>query len=161
MPLRPSEIMTAKIGANSLVVVTATALSTGVVVRWVLGAPLHGSAGLFLLGVALNVLAMTSLGVTLATLVRSMPQFGLLMMLVVMPMNILSGGNTPLDAMPVSIQWIMFFSPTTHFVSIAQAILFRGAGLEVVWDEFLAVALIAAGFFAIALTRFRSSVARA
>ncbi len=161
MPLRPSEIMMGKVGANSLVVLAATALSTGIVIRGMLGAPLNGSPFLFLLGAALNVIAMTSLGVTIATFVRSMPQFGLLMMLVVMPMNILSGGNTPLDSMPVAIQWIMFFSPTTHFVSMAQAILFRGAGLEAVWPNLLAVSLIAATFFSIALARFRVSVATA
>lgn len=161
MPLRPSEIMMGKIAANSLVVLFATALSTLVVIRGLLGAPLNGSPVFFLLGAALNIFAMTSLGVTLATLVRSMPQFGLLMMLVVMPMNILSGGNTPLDSMPLAIQWIMFFSPTTHFVNISQAILFRGAGLAGVWVDFVAVALIAASFFGVALYRFRSSVARA
>ncbi len=161
MPLRASEIMIGKIAANSLVVLTATAISTGLVIRGLLGAPLQGSPALFLMGAALNIVAMTSLGVTLATLVRSMPQFGLLMMLVVVPMNILSGGTTPLDSMPTAIQTIMFFSPTTHFVNISQAILFRGAGLEAVWIDFVAVALIAATFFGIALARFRASVAAA
>ena len=82
-------------------------------------------------------------------------------MLIVIPMNILSGGNTPLDSMPTAIQWIMFFSPTTHFVNISQAILFRRAGLEAVWIDFVAVAFIAAAFFGIALVRFRASVATA
>ncbi|MGH0031444.1 MAG: ABC transporter permease [Myxococcota bacterium] len=159
MPLRPFEIMLGKIVANSLVVLAATALSTAVVIRGMLGAPLHGSPLLFLTGAALNVFAMTCLGVTLATLVRSMPQFGLLMMLVVIPVNILSGGNTPFDAMPDVIRWIMFFSPTTHFVTISQAILFRGAGLAAVWLPFVAVALIAAVLFGVALARFRASVA--
>ena len=55
----------------------------------------------------------------------------------------------------------MFFFPTTHFVKISQAILFRGAGLSAVWVDFVAVALIAAAFFGIALRRFRASVAAA
>ncbi len=161
MPLRPAEIMLGKIAANSLVVFVATVLSTGFVIGGLLGAPFHGSSLLFLGGAALTIFAMTCVGVTLATLVRSMPQFGLLMMLVVIPMNVLSGGNTPLDSMPAMIRHIMFFSPTTHFVSIAHAILFRGAELAAVWTHFMAAALIAGAFFGIALVRFRSSVATA
>jgi len=161
MPVRPFEIMMGKVAANTLIVLTASLLSIVLVLRGLLGAPIYGSLTLFMLGATLNIFAMTSLGVSLATFVRSMPQFGLLMMLVVMPMNILSGANTPLESMPTAVQWIMFFSPTTHFVSIAQAILFRGAGFAAVWIDFVAVAVIAAGFFGIALARFRSSVATA
>jgi len=46
-------------------------------------------------------------------------------------------------------------SPTVHFVSFAQAILYRGAGIAVVWREFLIVALIGGMFLALALLRFR------
>ena len=47
-------------------------------------------------------------------------------------------------------------SPSTHFVSFAQAILYRGAGIDVVWPQFLAVALIGGLFFALAVLRFRT-----
>jgi ABC-2 type transport system permease protein len=71
-------------------------------------------------------------------------------------MMLLSGGNTPLESMPALLRNIMSFSPSTHFVSFAQAILYRGAGLDVVWREFLAVAIMGAVFFALALLRFRA-----
>jgi ABC-2 type transport system permease protein len=70
-------------------------------------------------------------------------------------MNMLSGSNTPLESMPIWLSTIMQASPSTHFVSFAQAILYRGAGFDVVWPEFLAVALIGAIFFVLALLRFR------
>jgi ABC-2 type transport system permease protein len=76
-------------------------------------------------------------------------------MLVAMPMNILSGSNTPLDSQPAWLRTIMQASPSTHFVSFAQAILYRGADFQDVWPRFLAVALIGALFLAIAVMRFR------
>ena len=49
----------------------------------------------------------------------------------------------------------MQVSPSTHFVSFAQAILYRGAGIDVVWPQFVVVALIGGLFFGLALLRFR------
>jgi ABC-2 type transport system permease protein len=85
-----------------------------------------------------------------------MPQMGLLMILVALPLNMLSGSNTPLESMPPFLRIAMQASPSTHFVSFAQAILYRGAGFDVVWPQFLAVALIAGLFLGLTLLRFRS-----
>ena len=52
-------------------------------------------------------------------------------------------------------------SPTAHFVSFAQAILYRGAGLAVVWPQFVTVALIGGLFLGLALLRFRKVTAAA
>jgi len=68
----------------------------------------------------------------------NMPQFGLLMMLISLPLQLLSGGVTPREIIPKLVQNSMLVAPTTHFVSAGQAILFRGAGFEVVWPQFLA-----------------------
>lgn len=62
---------------------------------------------------------------------------------------------TPRESMPEAIQWIMLAAPNTHFVSISQAILFRGAGLSVVWPQMLALLAIGGVLFWLALGRFR------
>src|SRR5690606_35234413 len=95
------------------------------------------------------------------TLARNMPQFGMLMMLTIIPLQLLSGGSTPRESMPELVQNIMLAAPTTHFVELGQAILYRGAGLETVWKPFLALALIGAVMFAGALLRVRKAIARA
>jgi ABC-2 type transport system permease protein len=159
MPLTPIEIMAAKIWANGLVVLVAAGLSLWLVVKGVLGVPIAGSLTLFLFGAALHLFSSTSLGIFLATVARSMPQFGLLMILVIVPLDMLSGAMTPRESMPAAIQTIMLAAPTTHFVKFAQAILYRGAGFEVVWRDFLAIIAIGAVFFLVALARFRRSVA--
>ncbi|HUA76088.1 MAG TPA: ABC transporter permease [Acetobacteraceae bacterium] len=155
MPLRPFEIATAKIAANGLVITAASWFALSVVVRVFLGVPIVGSVPLFIVGVMLYLFFATAVGLFLGTIARSMPQLGLLFILVSVPLNMLSGSNTPLESMPPVLQVLMEFSPTTHFVSLAQAVLFRGAGIDVVWPDFLAVAGIGAVFFVAALARFR------
>jgi len=155
MPVTPTEIMIAKIWSMSLVVLCATALSIFVVVRGLLQVPIEGSIALFLCGSLLCLFAMTSMGIYLATIARSMPQFGLLLMLTLMPMNMLSGGATPRESMPELVQHIMLLAPTTHFVELGQSILFRGAGLGMVWKPFLALLVIGSVLFVLSLRRFR------
>jgi ABC-2 type transport system permease protein len=161
MPLTPFEIMMAKVWANGLVIVLAVALSLWGVVQTMLDVPIMGSVPLFLAGTALYLFFATALGIFLGTLARSMPQFGLLFILVVLPMNMLSGGNTPLESQPTLLQFIMQAVPSTHFVNYAQAILYRGADLEIVWPRFLLVAAIGGALFVLAAARFRRSLASA
>ena len=161
MPLTPFEIAMSKIWANGFVIVLAIGFSLYFVVRLLLGVPIAGSIPLFLFGAILYLFFATSLGLFLATIARSMPQLGLLYMLVGVPMNILSGNATPLESMPPWLATAMQASPSTHFVLFAQAILYRGAGLDVVWPQFVAVAGIAALFLILTLLRFRSALSSA
>lgn len=158
MPVTPLEIMTSKVWAMGLVVLMATAMALTIVVQGTLGVPIQGSEMLFLAGVALHLFATTSMGIFLGTLARSMPQFGLLLMLVLLPLMMLSGGATPRESMPQVVQTLMLAAPNTHFVQLSQAILYRGAGFDVVWPQFMAIALIGAALFLLALARFRRSM---
>ena len=158
MPVTPFEIMTSKIWSMGLIVLVSAAISMAVVVEGMLGVPINGSRSLFLCGAALHIIAATSLGMFLATFARTMPQFALLMIMVLLPLQMLSGGMTPRESMPEFVQQIMMGAPTTHFVKLAQGILFRGAALDVVWPQFLALAVISAALFGIALMRFRKTI---
>ena len=159
MPVTPFEIMASKVWAMGLVVLIACAFALAVVVEGILAVPIEGSIPLFLAGAALHLFATTSIGIFMGTIARSMPQFGLLLMLVLLPLQLLSGGATPRESMPEFVQTVMLVAPTTHFVQMAQAILYRGAGLDVVWPQFLAIAAIGAIFFLVALGRFRRTIA--
>lgn len=160
MPVTPLEIMLAKVWSMGLVVLTAAALSLLLVVQGWLQVPIEGSIALFLAGAALHLFATTSMGIFFGTVARSMPQLGLLIILVLLPLQILSGGTTPRESMPELVQQIMLAAPTTHFVALAQAILYRGAGFAIVWPYMLAIAGIGALFFIAALSRFRKTLAQ-
>ena len=160
MPVTPTEIMVAKVWSMGLVVLVSAGLSLTFVVRGLLQVPIEGSVALFLVGAALHLFATTSMGIFMATLARSMPQFGMLLVLVLLPLQMLSGGTTPRESMPQFVQDIMLAAPTTHFVELGQAILYRGAGISVVWQPFLALALIGSVLFAFSLARFRKTLSQ-
>lgn len=158
MPLTAFEIMLAKIWSMGLVVLIAAAISLLLVVHSWIGVPLNGSVWLFLIGAAIHLFATTSMGVFLGTVARSMPQLGLLVIIILIPLQILSGGTTPRESMPELVQNIMLLAPTTHFVSLAQAVLFRGAGISIVWGQFVLIFAIGLLFFLSALWRFRRTI---
>lgn len=127
-------------------------------VEGVLGVPIEGSIILFLFGALLHLFATTSMSILMGTVARSMPQFGLLLMLVLVQLQLPSGAVSPRESMPGFVEFIMQVAPTTHFVRLSQAILYRGAGLEVVWPQMAAIAALGAAFFGFALSRFRKTI---
>jgi ABC-2 type transport system permease protein len=160
MPLTPFEIAMSKVWANGLVILVAVSFSLYAIVRGLIAVPIVGSIPLLLCGVAIYLFFATAIGIFLGTVARSMPQLGLLIILVALPMNMLSGANTPLESMPVLLGMTMQASPSTHFVSIAQAILYRGAGVDVVWPHYVIIAIIGVLFLGLAILRFRQITAQ-
>jgi ABC-2 type transport system permease protein len=160
MPVRPSEIAAAKIWANGFVILLAAALSLHVMVHIVLQVPIVGSVELFLAGATVFLFSVASLSILLATIANSMPQFALLSIPVFVLMFLLSGSFTPYESMPAFMQDIMYISPATHFVRFAQAVLYRGAGIDVVWPDLAIMGALGGGFLVIALMRFRAMLAR-
>jgi ABC-2 type transport system permease protein len=159
MPLQPYELMFAKIWANGLVVMLAAMISLFLIVKGALGVPVAGSIPLFALGLFTYLFSVTALGIMLSTMVRSMPQFGLLAFPVFIVMNLLSGGQTPLESMPLWLQKTMQFVPSTHFVSFSQAVLFRDANLSMVWPDLAKMFAIGCAYSVYTLSRFRKMLA--
>jgi ABC-2 type transport system permease protein len=158
MPVTPAEIMLGKIWPMAVVVMGAAFFSITVVVQTWLAIPVAGSLWLLMLGMALQLFATTSLGIFLATIAGSMPQFGLLLMLVLFPLQILAGGLTPVENMPTGLRILLSLAPDTHFVSLSQSIMFRGAELDVIWPQLLSLVAIGLVFFSFSLWRFRRSL---
>jgi ABC-2 type transport system permease protein len=159
MPLTSFEIALAKVWANGLVVLVAVTASLFFVVRTLLAVPIAGSPYLFLAGVVLYLFFATALGVFLGTVTRTMAQFALLIILLIIVLQLLSGGNTPVESQPAWMQRLTLILPSRHFVAFSQAIIYRGAGIETVWPQFLAVAGIGLLLFVFSLRLFRQSIA--
>ena len=160
MPVAPLEIMLAKQWSMAAVVLLATMFALLLVLRTWLHVGIVGSVPLFLAGAGVHLFAATSLGILLATVARSMPQFGLLVILVLLPLNMLSGANTPRESIPWVLRELMLLAPTTHFVEFSQAVLFRGAGLDAAWRPCLALLAIGAVLFGLSLARFGAAMGR-
>ena len=159
MPITSFEIMASKIWSMAVIVFFATLFSLTIIISSVLGIPINGSIPLFMFGVTIHLIASTSIGIFLATIAKDMPQFGILMILVIIPLLTLSGASSPIESMPQFIQYLSVCFPTTQFVLASQAITFRGAGLDVVWKHFLALAGLSAVLLCYVLVRFRKSIA--
>lgn len=160
MPVTPLQIVLSKVIANGAVILAITWLSIETVVRHWIGVDVQGNVPLFMVVCALYLFFTTGLGIFLGTIARSMPQMGLLFILIILPMNLLSGAFTPLESMPPWLHQIVVFMPTTAFVSMAQAILFRGAGISVIWPDMLLVTVIGLAFFGYSTWRFRGFLER-
>lgn len=159
MPLTAFQIAMAKVLANGLVILIATMLSLFLVVRMALGVPFAGSMLLWFAGVVLYLFFATALGLFLGTISRSMAQFALLIVLVVMVLQLLSGGSTPVESQPGWLQVLTYFLPSRHFVSFSQVIIYRGGGLDAVWRNFVMVGGIGLAFFSYSVRLFRKSIA--
>jgi len=159
MPLNSFEIAMAKVWANSLVILLATGMSLYGVVIWALQVPFAGSVALWFFGVVLYLFFATALGIFLGTISRSMAQFALLIILVAMVLQLLSGGSTPVESQPQWLQALTFLLPARHFVSFSQVIIYRGGGISAVWLQFTMVALVGLAFFVYSLSAFRKSIA--
>ncbi|MCP1771855.1 ABC-2 type transport system permease protein [Neisseria perflava] len=155
MPVSAFELMMSKILANGAVILTAAVLSMWFVVHEFIGVPLHGSLLLYAAGVTVYLFSIASLGIMLATVAPTMAQFGLLMLPVYIVMLLFSGASSPRANMPEFARAVSEYWPLTQFAQFAQNVLFRGAGLNIVWPQMAVMAVLGAAFLGFALFRFR------
>ncbi len=161
MPIGASEIAMAKVVANGLVLLIFSMLSLRFVAAYMLGTPLtNGQIALFGVGVMIFLFSIASLGILLAVFVPNMPQFGLLCIPIYLIMNMLSGAQSPVENMPEIAQKLTQFSPLTILAAYGQDVLFRGASIEFVWHYLAKMALLGSVFLGIALSQFKSMLAR-
>lgn len=159
MPLSPLDIAAAKILANSAMVLLAALLSMAVILEGVLEVSVAGSRLLFIAGAGLYLFSAAAFGVFLATVARSMAQYALLVILAIMAIQFLSGGETPVETQPDWLQSLTLLLPSRHFISASQAIVFKGAGLATVWAELAAIVGLGLALLAGSLALFRRAVA--
>ena len=159
MPVNAFEIALAKVWANGLAMLAATALSLGLVVALLLRVPIAGSVALFMTGTVVYLFFVTALGVFVGTVVRTMDQFSLLVLIILVALQLLSGGSTPVESQPDWLRTLTLALPTRHFVTFSEDILYRGAGWATVWPSFLAIAGLGLAIFAGSLWLFRRSMA--
>ena len=158
MPLNAFEIAMGKVWANGLVVLVAAVMSMHFVVEGLLQVPISGSRFLLIGGIIIYLFSAAAIGIFLGIFARTMAQFALLIMLTISPMQMLSGGNSPIENQPAWMQAVTWFLPSRHFMSFSQAVAYRGAGLDIVWPDFAAMTILGLVFFLGSLSLFRRSM---
>ncbi|MDI1348200.1 ABC transporter permease [Aquabacterium sp.] len=104
---------------------------------------------------ALYTFTTAGLGLYIATIARNLAQAALLAILVLMPMIFLSGAWTPPEAMPSGLREAMYLSPLYYFIEMGYGILLKGAGLDILWDSLLGLALLGMAIFGLGVWRFK------
>ncbi|GGP43344.1 transporter [Shewanella algicola] len=158
MPLTSFQIIMSKVWANGLIVLVAFSLSLFFMVETLLDVPIAGSRWLLLGGTTIYLFAAASIGIFLGTIARTMAQFALLLMIVIIPMMLLSGGITPIESQPAIVQPFTWIFPSRHFMAFSQAVVFRGADFSIVWPELLNIIGLGMVFFVSSLALFRRSI---
>src|SRR2546425_1061025 len=153
-PASALEVVTAKIVPLFVLLMAMVALVLAVA-RLVFGVPLRGNPALVLVACACCVLTGIGLGTLISTFVRSASQAQLISFFINPPLAMLSGGLTPIEAMPKWVQPLTLFNPIAHFATIARSVLIKGAGLDVVYPNLLALIALASLFVGISAWRFR------
>ncbi|GAA6183370.1 ABC transporter permease [Aliiglaciecola sp. 2_MG-2023] len=159
MPLNSFQIAMSKVWANGLIILIAFSISMWLVVSTLLDVPITGSRWLLLAGTTVYLFAAAAIGIFLGTIARTMAQFALLLMIVIIPMMLLSGGLTPIESQPDIIQPFTMLLPSRHYMAFAQAVVFRGADLVIVWPQLLYMIGLGSVFFFSSLALFRRSIA--
>ena len=158
-PATTTEIIVAKIAplfASLCMMVVILVVGIG---RVVFGVPFNGGVFLVFAGAALCLLGGIGIGTFLATFTRSAYQTQLASFFINPPLAFLSGAVTPVEAMPAWLQPVTQLNPIYHFGVIARGSMLKGSGLETLWPNFVALALIALALLTLSIMRFRKQLA--
>jgi ABC-2 type transport system permease protein len=154
-PLSAFQIMFPKVLAMTTVILIGCAISLSVVITGIFHVPIKGSLTLFFSVTALYVFTTAGLGLFISTIARNLAQVGMMTVLVFTPMLFLSGAWTPPEAMPSWMRTVMYASPLHYYIDTGFGILLKGAGIDILWDEILEMALLGSVIFGMGMWRFR------
>ena len=154
-PLSSLQILLPKVISMGLVILIGVAACLFLIIIPIFELPIKGSLGLFFAVTALYVFTTSGIGLFVATISRNLGQMAMLGILILMPILLLSGAWTPPEAMPQVMRWAMTISPLYYFNEMGYAILFKGAGLDIIWDSLLGLSVLGGFFFNFGVWRFR------
>jgi ABC-2 type transport system permease protein len=120
--------------------------------------PFEGSFLLLVVAGVLFLLSALGLGLLISTVSNTQQEAVMTSFLLLMPLILLSGFMFPVSSMPVAFQWLTLFNPVRHFLEIVRAVFLKGAGIEALWPQFLALLAMGAGVLGFATTRFHKTV---
>ena len=157
MPITPVEVMLGKILPYVLVGFIQATLIIGIGVL-LFGVPINGSLTLLALLSTLFITTNLAIGYTFSTIVQNQLQAMQMSMMFFLPSILLSGFMFPFAGMPVWAQYIGECLPLTHYVRIVRAIMLKGATMQNVQYDTLALLALMLVAMTIAVTRFRRTL---
>jgi ABC-2 type transport system permease protein len=156
-PLRPVEILLAKVAPT--MVIGLLALGPSMLIAFAFGLPLRGSPFTLAVFSAAFLLSAVSIGVLIASSVRTLRQALFVVLFLLFPILFLSGTMTPIESMPGLLQTLSLLSPVRHYMEAILGIFLKGTGFRVLWPQLLWLLGIGTALFGLGLRFFRSRIA--
>ncbi|MDR3553353.1 MAG: ABC transporter permease [Syntrophobacteraceae bacterium] len=154
-PLTTFQIMFPKVLAMAAVILAGTSISLFGVLRYCFEVPCRGSIILFYAITLLYVFTTAGLGLVISTIARNLGQAGMMAIITYGPMIFLSGAWTPPEAMPRFIRLLMLLSPLHYYIDASYGVLLKGAGLTLLRDSILGMAILGGALFGLGMWRMR------
>jgi ABC-2 type transport system permease protein len=156
-PIRPIELVVAKV-IPYVLVSFAVVIEVLVIGVWLFGVPINGSLPLLLGLSAIFMLTSLGLGILVSTVATSQQEALLLTFATALPTVYLSGFLFPIEAMPWWLQLISYLIPARYALVIMRGIILKGVGLEVLFEQVIAVLIFSSIVVVLAATRFRKKL---
>jgi ABC-type multidrug transport system permease subunit len=157
MPVRPNEIMLAKIAPYILIGYIQVLLILGISAL-VFQLPVRGSIPLLLVALGLFIASNLALGLTFSTIATNQMQAIQMAQFTLLPSFLLSGFFFPFSGMPVWAQWLGELLPMTHAIRIIRGMLLKGNGVTEIAPELWPIALFTVIVMAVAASFYRETL---
>jgi len=122
------------------------------------GVPLRGSIGVLAVGTILFLTCVIGIGLFISTISRTQQQAMMTAFFFVMPSIVFSGFGTPISSMPEAMQWLTYLDPLRYFQEVLRSVYLKGTGLDVLWQQMAAMALLGIIMLMISVFRFQKSI---
>ncbi len=156
-PITPAEFILGKTLPFAIIGMIDVLIVSAVGVFW-FEVPIHGSLLVLLSGTALYLLTMLGTGLFISTISRTQQQALMSIFLFFFPVMLLSGFAFPVENMPPAVQWLTIVNPLKYFLVIVRSVFLRGVGIDVLWPEMLALALIGVTTLFLAIRRVHKTL---
>lgn len=153
-PIQPFELILGKTLPFVLISFIDVLVVTFIGINW-FNVPIQGSLGLLLLGSGLYLMSTIGIGLFISTISQTQQQALMSSFFFYLPAVLLSGFMFPISNMPAPAQWLTYLNPLRYFLVIIRDIFLKGSGLEILWPQFAALAVLGTALLLISSLRFK------
>jgi ABC-2 type transport system permease protein len=156
-PIRRVEFILGKTIPFFLIGLLDAMLVTAFGTLW-FGVPLRGSIGVLTVGTILFLMCVLGIGLFISTISRTQQQAMMTAFFFIMPSIVFSGFGTPISSMPGTMQWLTYLNPLRYFQEVLRSVYLKGTGLDVLWQQMAAMALLGIIMLTVSVLRFQKSL---
>jgi len=152
-PIKPLELIIGKTIPYIAIALAQAVVITPLAIFW-FDIPLAGSVLDLLLAACLFLLSTLGIGLFISTVSKTQQQAMMTTFFFLLPFFMLSGFVFPISNMPLVVQWLTYLNPLRYFLVIIRGVFLKGVGLDVLWEQYAALAALGIVVFAGAIKRF-------